>query len=226
MRRCPECYEIYDDGERFCEVDGQRLLADPAFTGTSHDNTFATSSAPHVGQPWLTGLVGVAVGILICSAIYIVHAMWPAQIDPENQQSSFSMRSQEPTQSMRSAPANVPRSTETPADDEAVDAEAEASPEEPSPTEVTPNQTATARLNQGPVSTGPREKDKEKTVRTVQTIILMQDGTSVEVDAAWKDGQGVWYRRGGLVSFVESQRVKEITARAEPPQSPENEVVP
>jgi hypothetical protein len=50
----------------------------------------------------------------------------------------------------------------------------------------------------------------------VKTIIEMQDGSILEVDAAWKDAQGVWYRRGGLVSFVESPRVKTITARAEP----------
>ena len=49
-----------------------------------------------------------------------------------------------------------------------------------------------------------------------KTIIQMNDGTSVEVDAAWSDRQGIWYRRGGLVSFVESNRVKAIRAREEP----------
>jgi hypothetical protein len=39
----------------------------------------------------------------------------------------------------------------------------------------------------------------------------MKDGTSVEADAAWEDAQGVWYRRSGLVSFVEKGRVEEIT---------------
>lgn len=226
MRRCPECYEIYNDGESFCEVDGQRLLDDPAVTGTSDDNASNTASARNVQQPWLVGFAGVAVGILLCSAIYIIHALWPAEANPENQQGSYSVRSQEPAPPMRPAPASVPHSSETPADDEAADSEAEASPEESSQTEVTPNQTVTARLDQGPVSTGRREKDSEKTDGSIQTIILMQDGTSVEVDAAWKDEQGVWYRRGGLVSFVESQRVKAITARAEPKISQERDVAP
>jgi hypothetical protein len=44
----------------------------------------------------------------------------------------------------------------------------------------------------------------------------MNDGTTVEVDAAWEDGQGVWYRRGGMVAFVDSQRVKAIIGRAVP----------
>jgi hypothetical protein len=54
----------------------------------------------------------------------------------------------------------------------------------------------------------------------VKTIIEMQDGSSVEVDAAWKDNQGVWYRQGSLVSFVDGARVKAITARAEPKTPP------
>ena len=36
---------------------------------------------------------------------------------------------------------------------------------------------------------------------------------TLDVDAAWEDNQGIWYRRGGLVSFVDSSRVKAIAAR-------------
>jgi hypothetical protein len=39
----------------------------------------------------------------------------------------------------------------------------------------------------------------------------MTDGSTLDVDAAWKDNQGIWYRRSGLVSFVDSSRVKAIT---------------
>ena len=68
-------------------------------------------------------------------------------------------------------------------------------------------------MNQGPISTGEREQKTE--ARSDKTIIEMNDGTRVEVDAAWQDTQGVWYRRGGLVSFVESKRIKGIHARQE-----------
>jgi hypothetical protein len=70
-----------------------------------------------------------------------------------------------------------------------------------------------APVNEGPVSTGQRSKVADDKP-AVQTIIQMNDGTAVEVDAAWEDQQGVWYRRGGMVVFVESQRVKAITGRA------------
>ena len=36
------------------------------------------------------------------------------------------------------------------------------------------------------------------------------DGTTLEVDEAWDDAEGVWYRRGGMTNFVERARVKTI----------------
>ena len=105
-------------------------------------------------------------------------------------------------QAPRSQPTLVPEETAT--------LEPEASPE-PAPVTTEESATVAARLNQGPVSTGQRKKDAEE---VAQTVIQMNDGTSVEVDAAWEDGQGVWYRRGGMVAFVASERVKAITGRA------------
>ncbi|MDQ1559386.1 MAG: hypothetical protein QOD32_2446 [Pyrinomonadaceae bacterium] len=40
--------------------------------------------------------------------------------------------------------------------------------------------------------------------------VLLVDGTTLEVDEAWDDAEGVWYRRGGMTNFVERARVKTI----------------
>jgi soluble lytic murein transglycosylase-like protein len=40
--------------------------------------------------------------------------------------------------------------------------------------------------------------------------LLMVDGTTLEVDEAWDDAEGVWYRRGGMTNFVERARVRTI----------------
>jgi len=40
--------------------------------------------------------------------------------------------------------------------------------------------------------------------------LRLADGTTMEVDEAWEDPQGVWYRRGGVTHLVERSRVKEI----------------
>ncbi|MGH9905827.1 MAG: hypothetical protein ACRD8U_09640, partial [Pyrinomonadaceae bacterium] len=174
------------------------------------------------------GLVGVTVGILLCALIFTVYALSTSDTDTDSQGATvYSPRAQEPVQSVRPAPVRNEEPA-TPEDDSATaEAEAEALPEASPDQAATPEpQTVAARLNQGPVSTGPRARDAEKSSSRVQTIILMNDGTAVEVDAAWEDKQGVWYRRGGLVSFVERQLVKAITARAEPKSSSPDETAP
>jgi hypothetical protein len=50
----------------------------------------------------------------------------------------------------------------------------------------------------------------------------MKDGSTVEADAAWEDAQGVWFRRSGLVSFVEKSRVEAITEPQRKPAATES----
>ena len=40
--------------------------------------------------------------------------------------------------------------------------------------------------------------------------LLLVDGTTLEVDEAWDDAEGVWYRRGGMTNFVERALVRTI----------------
>src|SRR5256714_15136940 len=40
--------------------------------------------------------------------------------------------------------------------------------------------------------------------------LRLVDGSTMEVDEAWEDAQGVWYRRGGVTYLVERSRVREI----------------
>ena len=40
--------------------------------------------------------------------------------------------------------------------------------------------------------------------------LRLADGSSMVVDEAWEDAQGVWYRRGGVTHHVERSRVRAI----------------
>src|SRR5215207_6966595 len=40
--------------------------------------------------------------------------------------------------------------------------------------------------------------------------LKLADGTMMEVDEAWEDAHGVWYRRGGVTNLVEKSRVREV----------------
>ncbi len=221
MKRCPECYEVYENTEKFCEVDGNSLLSDPALSivGDKRNRNLHGNR-----QPWLTGLIGVVVGVLLCASLYGIYSLLALQPDSTLQATPVSTARQEDPAPPASRAATAPIPELNPEAEEEESPEADASPDSNASADTAPDdkQAVVARLNQGPVSTGQAAKANEQDA-TVRTIIQMNDGTSLEVDAAWEDRQGVWYRRGGLVSFVESERVKAITARTEPKASPSSQ---
>jgi Zn-finger nucleic acid-binding protein len=53
--------------------------------------------------------------------------------------------------------------------------------------------------------------------------LRLTDGTLVEVDEAWEDAQGVWYRRAGVTHWVERSRVREVLKGAPAKGSKEGE---
>jgi hypothetical protein len=212
MKRCPQCYQVYENTEAYCEIDGQRLLADPA-TLVDSENLDASASTANQGVA-ASVLIGVLTGVILCGAGYFAYSFLSADSDPPaSEQVPITAQVHEPR--TRPAPARVPDAVPSPSETPAEEEKAEASPE-PSQPAVEPVQ---AQLNHGPVSTADQSSVTADGAK-VMTIIEMKDGSKVEVDAAWKDNHGVWYRQGGLVSFVEGARVKAITARPEPKPSP------
>ncbi len=54
--------------------------------------------------------------------------------------------------------------------------------------------------------------------------LRLADGSLMEVDEAWEDSQGVWYRRGGVTHWVERSRVKEVVKGKVAKDSKENKM--
>ena len=218
-KRCTECYEVYEADQNFCEVDGQALLEDPTLSVIEDQRPEPVSADPRTA--WFTGIVGLMAGILICVGLYVVYSLLTIQGDSGRDDSAVTDRNDRDSfqQDPRPIPANDSTLTESKEEASQEGDEEEATEELVAPAPVAINDSkVAARLNRGPVSTGERKVGSEDA--TVRTVIEMNDGTEAEVDAAWEDSVGVWYRRGGVVSFVESNRVKAITARAEPKSSP------
>ena len=217
MKRCPQCYEVYDQGAKFCEADGQELLADPA---ASPEPVIAMPPAPPASPAWLpAATLGVLIGVGIGAGIFAAISLSSGSTTHEPQQVRESPDSRERTPSTRTAtvanPAPTVETEASPSPETEVEAEAAASPETKEE-----NKGTVAQFNQGPISTGQKPKANESE-SGLQTVIEMNDGSTLDVDAAWEDKQGIWYRRSGLVSFVDSSRVKAITARKGTPKTPE-----
>lgn len=207
MKRCPECYEAYDDAQKFCENDGRELLPDPAYS--PKPEVVVVNAAPARPLWWPAAVVGILIGVVFGAGVFVVALLVssPEKSDHPTASETTAVREQAlPNRAVaRSTPTPEPEASPSP------DAEEEAAAE-PSPASNTETKTATVQLNQGPISTGQKIKGGE-TESTGQTVIEMNDGSTLDVDAAWEDKQGIWYRRSGLVSFVDSSRVKAITSR-------------
>lgn len=214
MKRCPQCYQVYDNGERFCETDGLELLADP--TLISESQAVAAPSAH--GLVWLpAAMLGVLIGIGIGIGVFAAITFSSGSVENEPQAVREATEVRESASGLRTTVANPAPTAEpvpSPSPEPEEEAEAEASPQ------VTENKAAVAEFNRGPISTGQKAKANDIEAR-LQTVIEMNDGSTLDVDAAWEDSQGIWYRRSGLVSFVESSRVKAITSRKGVSKTPE-----
>jgi len=216
MKRCPQCYDVYDESERFCEVDGQELLADPAAAPGSQA---ASPAPPAAGPSWLpAATLGVLIGIGIGAGIFAAITLSSSSKENEPQVVREAPAVRERAPNLRATAVANPAPTAEPEESPSPEAEEEAQAEaSPQPTED--NKTV-AEFNRGPISTGKKSRTDESEA-ALQTVIEMNDGSTLDVDAAWEDKQGIWYRRSGLVSFVESSRVKAITARKGVTKTPE-----
>ena len=214
MKRCPECDERFDDQEQFCDQDGAALRDDT----DALRETLTRGQNHQVSSAWITGLIGGFVGILMCVVLYVVF-LTPV---PDNEEESESRPSRTESSVQKSAQLAVaPAPLNTPAPElpsPSPEEEAEASPEptaEPLPTAAPPP------LNKGPIATGSKEvRDQQR------ALITLRDGSLVEADAAWEDSQGIWYRRGTMVSFVDRARVEKITGVPEERKASSDPVKP
>ena len=207
MKECPECHELFDDQKAFCDMDGSTLVDQ---TDSLREALVNASPSSRSSSAWVTGAIGGLIGVIVCVLLYIAF-LAPSRQDLQDQ--ARHTENKEPTVVKPTQVVAAPLNSQTQPLEAASPSET-ASPEaEPSPTQApaAPASTpAPAALNNGPIATG------SKTINNGErAIIKMKDGSSVEADAAWEDAQGVWFRRSGLVSFVEKSRVAAIT---EPPQ--------
>jgi hypothetical protein len=209
MKQCPVCNETFDDQKAFCDMDGSELIdqTDSLRAALSQANPAASSSS---ASAWVTGTIGGLIGIIICVLLYMLFILPGRQNAIEQDRRATETKESTPVKPNQMAlvpvnnqipvPSPMASETESPAEEAA----------SPSPAAPAPTQPPAA-LNNGPIATGSKEA-----ARSEHAIIKMKDGSTVEADAAWEDAQGVWFRRSGLVSFVEKSRVEAITEPRKP----------
>src|SRR5215213_4770356 len=207
MKQCPECNELFDDQKAFCDQDGSALVDQTDSIRAALTQANASSGN---ASAWVTGAIGGLIGVIVCVLLYILLIVPGQRAALEQDRRATEQKGTTPAKPSQVAlvPANQITATPSPAETESPAEETPSPSESPATTAATP---APAALNNGPIATG----TKQQLAGGERAIIKMKDGSTVEADAAWEDAQGIWFRRSGLVSFVEKSRVEAIT---EPPQ--------
>jgi len=215
MKQCPTCKEQFEDSQNFCDTDGAALRDETEMLREAL-NTHAVSATPPAPQKiWPIITIGILIGVIICLGAYVLMLTKSSQNAEDTTKKSATAKlstSAQSTQPVPVRPEALPAATvEQPSPEasptespSATPAEVALKPQEPS-----------ASLNDSPISTNRQEGEKRG-----RTVIKLKSGVRVEADAAWADRMGIWYRQGGLVSYVERDRIESIGEPAKPKSSP------
>ena len=214
MKYCPECDSDFPDSDRFCELDGTPLVsAEPVAAPKPETNLKMTAIA--VG--------GVVIGVMLF-LIYYAMTREPEEQSSKISSSNSSVVMQQAVPLFRSVPSTVASPNPS------VDPSPIASP---SPSvEPSPSPSATVTSSPSPqterrveFTAGAISTVSDENVKSASVLIRLTDGASIEAEEAWQTGEGIWYRREGVVTLLNPKHVKAIervtpTSLATPQPSP------
>ena len=192
MKRCPECDSLFPDTEKFCELDGASL-------NEARDVIEQTEPMPPTSSKSFTPIAAMA-GLIIGVSLVIVYLALTREKaqEPVRSSSSAPVVAQ---QQLTSRPPTQPIAVESPS------LEPSPSPS-PSPSvQPSPSPSPTSKpieLSSSPISTT-HNQDK-----TGPVTIKLESGMTIDADEVWKTAEGIWYRKGGVVSLLNPKDIKTL----------------
>ena len=201
MKRCPQCDSVFNEDEHFCERDGTPLVEESAPALPSTSPTVRDSPTTN-GLLLIGALAGIIIGLL---SFLVYFALTREKPPNETAHSTRSVSVAQPTLPARTN-QSLPESSPSPSIEPSPSPSVEPSPTlQPTPVQVqlSGNPISTASASSGPV------------------VIRLQTGTSIEAEEVWQTVEGIWYRRGGVVSLLDPKSVKAIEKPPAPSPQPE-----
>jgi hypothetical protein len=228
MKLCPQCDFIYEDDQIVCDMDGKELVLDPA-TGISATPVMVSDGLPResAGRRWRNfALLTLFVIAALVIVIYLARANQLRSLRAPGVSESSTDRSAGdiPPQSTSGDTSLQPSSsdlvsTQTPSADTALPEQTREQSNKLSTAETdqttasslassssTPKESlAHTRLTPGSVTAGVPSGNSRGPV-----IVRLKNGASIRADEAWEKREGIWYRQGGVVTFLKRSQVRTI----------------
>lgn len=220
MKLCPQCAFIYENDQSVCDMDGRELVPtaplvpEPKPTpptrltislAATSESLAAVSTSK--GSPGLLILL-VVLAILLSVVVFV-----------QVRRSRSSHAIQSPRHAPSAAPDNTPQPSQpSPADlvsatslaaTTRLEESPESAQESPLTNPVLPSATR-ARLAISPVSAGAPSGNSRS------VILRLTNGATIKADEVWEKKDGIWYRQGGMVTFLKRSRVRAVERIATP----------
>lgn len=228
MKLCPQCDFIYEDDQSVCDMDGKELVSNPGRVVTEQSFATLVSATPGLvsdvlpmesaGRRRRNFALVTAVGLVLAALIIVIYLARMHQFRsgraPESSESSTDRSVEIPPQSTSGDTSGQPSaselaSTQTPPADTALPEQSREQSNELSSLETDQSSTAKeslahTRLTPGPVSAGASGYSRGP------VIVRLNNGAAIRADEAWEKREGIWYRQGGVVTFLKRSQVRTI----------------
>jgi hypothetical protein len=197
MKRCPECSFIYLDADEFCDLDGSLLsYADDREIEDNVVDSAALAVTRAPSKPKRAMVISAAaLGLLVGGSLVGVYHL--ANRNP------FQTASVNHDEQVRPLPDQRIVLTPTPAPIESP------SPM-PTPTITTRNVAGPLAPTRATISRSPVSTTAVNSFGSGHAVIRLTDGTKIEADEVWRTRDGFWYRSGGVVTLIKSNRVRQV----------------
>lgn len=225
MKRCPQCSFLYLDSDRFCDLDKTPLIPDDFGTdvSVSEQSELKAAKLSHPGAV-LRRRLNLRTVSAACIACLIISVMLLASYQrmrptlqasqvpptPPSQGSQVSRVSEVAQQALNDVSAKSGAAQEDPQFSVQPDLDVSPSAKPSSTTAKTAanarSDSTRVRVSSNPVSTGNVAKPGRG-----QVTIRLADSSTLQADEVWRTKAGIWYRRKGIVTFLNPNRVRSIS---------------
>ena len=211
MKLCPQCDFIYEDDQIVCDMDGKELVLDPA-TVVNATPVMVSDGLPmeSAGRRWRNfALLTVFVIAALVIVVYLARAnelRSQREIPPQSTAGDISLKPASSDLASTQTPSADTLPEQSPEQaNELSTVEADQTTASSLASSTSKESLAHTRLTPGPVTAGVPSGNSRGPV-----IVRLNNGASIRADEAWEKREGIWYRQGGVVTFLNRSQVKAI----------------
>lgn len=209
MKLCPQCAFIYEDAQTFCDMDGKELVPDspPVVESAAEPAKLTIDLPPRSSSRRLRILaIAIVISVTLLAGILLAQLGW---------QSSAAS----PVREVPPIPLPVTSDLNTSPSQVADKLQDENSLENVAADNAETAESASSRSALAPAS-GLRSVSSGAGSNPTPVVLRLTNGATIKADEVWVRKDGVWYRQGGLITFLKHSQVKSVERPgAAPPRS-------